>query len=191
MLGTIAETTDFNAERVATQLGQFLRTPHQPAPTNAPTNEFRGVPLAQRAGAVHERTSRLANFADADEVLQTWHELVATPPWIGPALWLHGDLHPANLLVQAGELSAVIDFGDITSGDPATDLAVAWILFPPEVRATFRSAYNQADHDTWKRAKGWALALSLAYLMGSADNPLIAGIGRRTLQSVLDDSTRP
>jgi aminoglycoside phosphotransferase (APT) family kinase protein len=37
----------------------------------------------------------------------------------GPPLWLHGDLHPANLLVSRGRITGVIDFGDITSGDPA------------------------------------------------------------------------
>ena len=47
----------------------------------------------------------------------------------GPPLWLHGDLHPANVLVHEGRISAVIDFGDITSGDPATDLSVVWMMF--------------------------------------------------------------
>jgi hypothetical protein len=41
------------------------------------------------------------------------------------------------------------------------------------------------DDDTWRRAEGWALALAVAYLEGSADHPLIAGIGRRTLDAVL------
>jgi len=35
----------------------------------------------------------------------------------GPPLWLHGDLHPGNVLVSDGCLSGVIDFGDLTSGD--------------------------------------------------------------------------
>lgn len=34
-----------------------------------------------------------------------------------PPVWLHGDLHTANLLVSEGALPAVIDFGDITSAD--------------------------------------------------------------------------
>ncbi|MFF0532825.1 phosphotransferase [Nocardia amikacinitolerans] len=29
-----------------------------------------------------------------------------------PALWLHGDLHPANVLTTNGEICSVIDFGD-------------------------------------------------------------------------------
>jgi aminoglycoside phosphotransferase (APT) family kinase protein len=39
-------------------------------------------------------------------------------------VWLDGDLHPGNMLVIGGRLSGVIDFGDLTSGDPATDLAL-------------------------------------------------------------------
>ncbi|WIB13809.1 phosphotransferase [Curtobacterium sp. MCPF17_052] len=38
----------------------------------------------------------------------------------GPPVWVHGDLHPFNLLVETGprgdHLSAVVDFGDVTAG---------------------------------------------------------------------------
>jgi Ser/Thr protein kinase RdoA (MazF antagonist) len=30
-------------------------------------------------------------------------------------VWLHGDLHPANILVDDGQVSGVIDFGDIAA----------------------------------------------------------------------------
>ena len=62
------------------------------------------------------------------------------PTWAGPPLWLHGDLHPSNMLTHDGRLSAVIDFGDITSGDPATDLALAWMMFDAAERDVFREA---------------------------------------------------
>ena len=29
-------------------------------------------------------------------------------------MWLHGDLHPLNVLVHDGALAGVIDFGDLT-----------------------------------------------------------------------------
>lgn len=165
-------------------LGGFLDALHAPAPSQAPANAFRGIPLAGRAEGV---LTALAHVDPADRAaaLRVWETAVATPAWDGPPLWLHGDLHPANILVDHGQISAVIDFGDITAGDPATDLSVAWMLFTAPQRAALRQAYGRADDATWERARGWALALSLAFLTHSADNPLMHGIGERTLRTVL------
>jgi aminoglycoside phosphotransferase (APT) family kinase protein len=91
------------------------------------------------------------------------------------------------VLVDHGRVSAVIDFGDITAGDPATDLALAWMLFPTGARSTFRSAAGNIDEDTWARARGWALSLALAYLASSADNPMFARLGEQVLAEVLAD----
>ena len=106
-------------------------------------------------------------------------------------MWLHGDIHPANLVVNAGELTAVIDFGDLTAGDPAVDLAVAWMMWPEGVRAQFRAAIDRtmpgADDGLWRRARGWAVSLGVAYLVNSLDNPLMADIGRRTVAAALAD----
>ncbi len=83
----------------------------------------------------------------------------------------------------------MIDFGDITSGDPATDLSIAWMLLPAEQHGTFLDAYTTgggpADEGVWTRARGWALALALMHLTFSADNSLLAGIGQRTIAAVL------
>ena len=185
MRGDIAERSTFDPETLAEQLGAFLTALHQPAPDSAPVNEFRGVPLKQRDAIFRERVAGLPEDVGGIGSLALWDELLATPPWQGPAVWLHGDLHPANMLVHEGRLSAVIDFGDITSGDPATDLAVAWMLFGRDVREVFRSAAGDVDDNTWRRARGWALALSVAYMAGSADNPLIFEIGKRTFDCVI------
>jgi aminoglycoside phosphotransferase (APT) family kinase protein len=122
--------------------------------------------------------------------MRVWGPAVASPRWDGPPLWLHGDLHPANILVHQGRISGVIDFGDITSGDPAADLSVAWMLLPAEHHDVFQNAYraaavHPADGACWARAKGWALILGVVCLAHSADNPLIAGIGQRTITAVL------
>ena len=53
-------------------------------------------------------------------------------------VWVHGDISPGNLLVQEGQLCAVIDFGQLTMGDPASDLAIAWTFFNDESRELFR-----------------------------------------------------
>ncbi|MFC1436146.1 aminoglycoside phosphotransferase family protein [Streptacidiphilus sp. N1-3] len=168
----------------ATALGEFLGALHTPAPADAPVNPVRGIPLAGRAQGVLAGLAQIADPADRAAARRVWAAASAAPVWDGPALWLHGDLHPANILVDRGRISAVIDFGDITSGDPATDLSVAWMLFPAEQRAALREAHGRADDATWARARGWALALSLAFLARSADNPLMRGIGERTFRAV-------
>jgi aminoglycoside phosphotransferase (APT) family kinase protein len=172
------------AHTVATLAG-FIRAMHQSAPHDAPENLFRGVALQARADAVQQRAESLSAVIDRERTLAVWAQLSATPAWGGPPVWLHGDLHPSNMLTLDGRLSAVIDFGDLTSGDPATDLALAWMMFDTEHRTMFRT---QADIDaaTWQRAAGWALNLSLAYLTGD-DTTSMPGIGRRTLSAVLDE----
>ncbi|WP_372503995.1 phosphotransferase [Actinomadura rupiterrae] len=54
-----------------------------------------------------------------------------------------------------GRISAVIDFGDLTCGDPATDLSVAWMLSTAQQRTALRQAYGRAEDATWERGRGW------------------------------------
>ncbi|MEU5599250.1 aminoglycoside phosphotransferase family protein [Streptomyces sp. NPDC020298] len=169
----------------AATLGGFLDALHAPASSEAPVNPARGIPLAGRAKGVLTRLAHV-DLDDRATALQIWETAAAAPAWDGPPVWLHGDLHPANILVDHGRISAVIDFGDITSGDPATDLSMAWTLFTAGQRAALRQAYGRADDATWERARGWALALSLVFLSHSADNPLMRGIGERAFRAVLE-----
>jgi len=135
---------------------------------------------------------QLDGLVDRGAVLTLWERVASTRPWSGPLLWIHGDLHPGNLLVSGGRLSAVIDFGDLAAGDPATDLSVAWMLLPPPARSTFRAsargAFDPIDDDTWMRARGWALALGLAYLASSRDDAVLAALGRATIDAALNDT---
>jgi aminoglycoside phosphotransferase (APT) family kinase protein len=174
----------------AVTLGRFLAALHAPAPPQAPVNVVRGVPLADRSERLTEYLSAASGLADHRAVTRAWQAALAVPAWDQPPVWLHGDLHPANIVVHRGRISGVIDFGDITSGDPATDLSVAWMLLPAQFHDVFRSAYrpagqHAASEETWARARGWALLLALAILANSADHPLMAGVGRRTLTAVL------
>lgn len=180
---TAADEPPDDLGAAARTLAAFVRELHQPGPADAPLNPVRGVALQERAAAVHERVQRLEAVVDGPCVLALWERLRVTPGWDGPPLWLHGDLHPSNMLTNDRQLSAVIDFGDICVGDPATDLALAWMMFPPAERAVFRAAAD-VDDDTWQRAAGWALNLSLAYLTAD-DTTSIPAIGRTTLAAVL------
>jgi aminoglycoside phosphotransferase (APT) family kinase protein len=89
---------------------------------------------------------------------------LAAPVWHGAARWLHGDLHPANVVVRDGMLAGVIDFGEMCAGDPATDLSAAWILLPAGAAGRFFDAYGQADEATITRARGWAVLRALGMI---------------------------
>ncbi|MFS1300012.1 aminoglycoside phosphotransferase family protein [Streptosporangium longisporum] len=190
-----ARTPPADPRDLAADLAGFLGALHTPAAPDAPVNPLRGIPLADRHATVVRNLDVLGHLVDRGAVMRAWETAVAAPVWDGPPSWLHGDLHPANILVHRGRISGVIDFGDITSGDPATDLSVAWMLLPAECHGAFRDAYEAAGghlpcEHLWTRARGWALALSLAFLAHSADAPLTAETGRRTLEAVLAHSAR-
>ena len=172
-------------EACAGSLGEFLRALHTPAPQEAPENPFRGVPLSTRDEPMRDRLERLGDIVDRAAALEVWEGALTIPVYDGAPLWLHGDLHPNNILARGGLISGVIDFGDLTSGDPATDLAVAWMLFPEEVRDHFMAACGGRGADDWGRARGWALAFAVAYLAHSADNPAMHAIGETTMIRVL------
>lgn len=183
----VSRAGDFETRSGATDLGAFLRALHEPAPAEAPRNPVRGIPLMGRDGITRERIAALTTHLDPAVVLSEWEAALEVQTYDGPPMWIHGDLHPANLLSVDGRLSGVIDFGDLASGDPATDLAVAWMLFGTEGRELFRREYGGVTRPTWSRARGWALSLAVAILATSADNAEMEAIGRVTLERVLAD----
>jgi aminoglycoside phosphotransferase (APT) family kinase protein len=157
------------AADAAKSLAAFLAALHQPAPGDAPAGRDRGGPLAdhaeQFANGLASATER-GLIDDPDAVRAVWHDAVTAPPWAGPALWLHADLHPANVLTAGGTFCGVVDFGDLCAGDPAYDLAAAWLLLPDGATDQFYAAYQPpVDTATMRRARGWATAKALGGLL--------------------------
>jgi len=158
--GEPADRAPITRIEAAEVLAGFLRALHQPAPTGAPANPSRGVPLAQMP-PVDGWFDVIADNTDADAARAVWKLAVAAPAWQGPPVWLHADLHPANVIVRDGMLAGVIDFGEVCAGDPATDLSAAWILLPAHSASRFLDAYELADEATITRARGWAVLRAL------------------------------
>ncbi|SHK58967.1 aminoglycoside phosphotransferase family protein [Actinacidiphila paucisporea] len=155
--------------QAAEALAGFLTALHRPAPADAPEGRGRGVALAEAERGFRGLVESATGFGllpDPEAVRAIWDDAVAAPVWEGPALWLHGDLHPANVLTADGTFCGVIDFGDMCAGDPACDLAAAWILLPDGAAPAFHRAYLPgADPATLRRARGWAVVKALAGLV--------------------------
>ncbi|AUZ86860.1 phosphotransferase [Arthrobacter agilis] len=175
----------------ARPLARFLAEFQQPAPPGAPVSPVgRGGPLAARDDVLRDRLASLPN-APEGLLLRVWDEALAAPAWTRPDLWLHGDLHPANLVLgPGGVLAGVVDFGDLCSGDPATDLAAAWLVFDAAGRSVFRTeleALRPVDAATWARARGWAMSMGSALAASSDDAPEFLALGLEVLSAVLED----
>ncbi len=185
---SVALTTELDLEASARILGGFLHALHHPAPSNAPDNPFRGGPLGDRERVTRDRLETVGHIVDLSPLELLWERAIASEPHpTDHPIWLHGDLHPANLLQEDGVICGVVDFGDMTGGDPATDLAIGWSLFTSGTRVLLWESYGGLLEPTIDRARGWAISLGAAYLAHSDDNPTMAAIGRRTLAEVAAD----
>lgn len=177
-------------------LARALGALHADAPDDHPINPFRGNPLATRADSIDERLrslreARVLDSGSATALHATWQAGLAAAPWGRPPVWIHGDLHPGNLVTRDGALVGIIDFGDVTAGDPAYDLAVAWLAFDAAGRQRFTTiAGSRYDHDTWVRSRAWAAAVVLMLLAHSDDNPAYLALGRRAAEEVIGRSSR-
>ncbi|MGV9566244.1 aminoglycoside phosphotransferase family protein [Streptomyces sp. NPDC003480] len=156
-------------DEAADILAAFLVALHQPAPADAPVGRHRrGGVLADSAGGFDYFLGDAIErglIPDSDAVRKVWDDAVAAPAWTGPPVWLHADLHPANLLTSGGVFCGVIDFGDLCAGDPACDLASGWLLLPEGALDRFHAGYGSVDEATLRRARGWALLKALACLV--------------------------
>ncbi|MFI7341450.1 phosphotransferase [Streptomyces sp. NPDC050085] len=180
----------------AKTLADFLGALHHPAPADAPTSPHRGVPLAHVTTDADDLFTDMAEGPEADALRALLDDALAAPAWQGPPLWLHADLHPANVVVRDGTLAGVVDFGDLCTGDPATDLAAAWLLLPAGAAAAFFSAYAAAGPATIRRARGWAIlrAIDLIRIGLAGDRGLPGGkptwgpAGRAALKRITSGS---
>ncbi|WP_158866463.1 aminoglycoside phosphotransferase family protein [Leifsonia sp. AG29] len=181
-----ASLTPTQRSAIAEPLAAFVTQLHVPAP-DAPRNPVRGVPLSTRRDVVRQRLRLLSERMQVAALDSAWRDALAAPEWDGPPILIHGDLHPGNLLLdENGGLAAVLDFGDVTSGDPATDVATAWLTFDGDAREAFREAL-QPDEATWRRARGWVVTMASALAMNSDDNIRMASLARHALDEVASE----
>lgn len=192
-----ADTPPDDPLDAARRVGRFCAALHRPAPAGAPENPWRGGPvvdrgvfLADHLDRVEARGRALGDGVARRQVEAVFAEMASVEADAGAPSWLHGDLHLGNLIVRDGHVRAAIDFGDLTAGDRATDLSVAWSLLPDDVhaRTVFRTVAGTnrvIDDATWTRARAWAIALNTAYLQGEFTTPERYAVAQRGLAAAL------
>lgn len=182
---SIADLCDF-----AASLAQFLIALQRIDPTSGPApgphNFHRGGPLAVYDVETRQAIAALESSIDIRAATEVWERALATT-WQRSPVWIHGDISVGNLLVRAGRLSSVIDFGMLGTGDPACDLSIAWTLFRGESREVFRATLS-LDDATWARGRAWALWKALIVAAGLTETNVVeAKQSKRTIDEVLTD----
>ena len=185
--GTMAAEQELMAAEAA-RLATFLQELHGlPIVGTAPYNSHRGSGLENKAeGTLARLQSFIQEGLIPPALLTIWEKAVAEACPESEKRLIHGDLHPKNIIAQDGTITAIIDWGDLTQGDPATDLAAFWMLFPdkPLARQAALAEYG-AQRGLVKRSKGWAIFFGAILLdIGKAGDALFQQVGLSTLQSI-------
>lgn len=163
-------------------LRAFFAELHTAAAVDAPPNPFRGGPVRDRRDRFASQLNKwdqaaetLSGLLPPEELLKWFDDVSAAPDWADDPVWIHGDLHGGNVIARDGRLRAVIDWVDVTSGDPSVDLVLIWNLLDAPARRRFRSESGY-DDATWLRAQGWALSFVLLYAIGGPHVEVFADV---------------
>ena len=177
---TVDSALNVHLNKLARNLAKFLIALQSIDTTGGPLpgshNFYRGGALTTYDAETRQAIAALKGKVDVDAAIEVWESALETT-WQSSPVWVHGDINASNLLVRAGQLSAVIDFGLLAIGDPACDLAITWTLFKGESREIFR-AMLPLDAGTWARGRAWALWKALITAAGLTDTNAVTGLLR-------------
>ena len=165
--------------RLAPALARFLRALHDIPPIDGllyDPNQRADMP--HRAEMTREWLERLGRPLLVEPLLA---EAVALPPPEGDVV-AHGDLHFRHVMVdRAGELTGVIDWGDVCRADPSIDLSLLWSFFGAEGRAAFLAEYGAVSEAQLLRARALAVNLCVILAVYGRDEGM-SGVEREALE---------
>jgi aminoglycoside phosphotransferase (APT) family kinase protein len=166
-----ADLGEHDRVELGAALGRFLSVLHAP--------DFRAAVDPEDALPVDP--SRRADMPARVQVARSWlGELERLGSWrasqaierlfaaaldLGPApaeAVVHGDLHVRHVLVEGGELTGIIDWGDVCRADAAVDLSLVWSLVGPAGREAFLREYGPVSEAQSLRARVLGVSLCAA-----------------------------
>ena len=176
-------------EEAAAPLGRALRQVHTPAPAWAPASAEAGNPLSRHRKTWHEHTAFLresvgpwGNRIDPSVLTERWEKAVDTVI-DQPLLWTHGNLDPRYVASDRGRFAGIGSWWTYGIGDPAADIAAAFLLIHRESEATFLSSYGQVSRATRERIAGYWLLRVIRY--ATSTNPFLWRLGWARLDELI------
>jgi len=142
-------------EKFAFDVARFLKElqsiDNVDGPAPGQHNWWRGDHVSVYDKGARDQIAKLSSIINSNKTIQLWEKACKTR-WNKNPVWIHGDLSIGNMLIKNGSLSAIIDFGGMSLGDPACDLVIAWTFLKANERQIFIQEMA-LDKETWLRAK--------------------------------------
>jgi aminoglycoside phosphotransferase (APT) family kinase protein len=138
----------------ATDLGVTLASIHALSTEHVSNVSTRGVAIETRRSFFERGLDQLPKWAE--RISRDYFDRAALSEMDSATVFLHGDVHRSNLMVDGGRPTALIDFGDLGYGDRAGDLGGGIFTVGYEAHHEFLSAYGSVSKATVVRALGWS-----------------------------------
>ena len=157
-------------EKAASDLGTFLKTLHSLPVEIGLTCGVKMMSLPELASSLHRRIANTIHGlldrptqARLGEVLESW-SLPSRDPQ--SSVLLHCDIGPGHVLYdpQTGQLSGVIDFGDLIIGDPARDFIYIYEDYGPLILHEVLARYaGSSDPSMLPAIRKWYLLEAITW----------------------------
>ena len=138
----------------AADLGVTLASLHTLSTEHLANVSARGVEIETRRSFVEHGLQQLPTWAE--RISRRYFDQAVRAGSEGAKVFLHGDVHRSNLIVDGGRLTALIDFGDLGYGDRAGDLGGGIFAMGYGAHEEFLLAYGSVSEATRVRSFGWA-----------------------------------
>ncbi|UOY91325.1 phosphotransferase [Ectobacillus sp. JY-23] len=175
----IMQLSSKQRKKMVEPLALFLRTLHDvPVPDGVTFDERDRLHIEKRRPMLQDYIERIASLNLYDVTfLREYAINIPHCEHIARETLVHGDLHIRNMIVDTeGNLSGVIDWGDMHQGDRSVDLAAIYTLFEPEDRRVFFDIYGTVQYHERELARFRAIftnAVLLLYGYDKSDEALV------------------
>ncbi|MGL4865181.1 MAG: aminoglycoside phosphotransferase family protein [Cetobacterium sp.] len=185
---TLTYENILNLDLLAIDLANFLKELQYIDATLGPKagkhNFYRGGSLNIYDNETRMALKKLKKVFDTKLLENIWNNSLKSK-YMNKPVWIHGDIAVGNLLIKAGKLFAVIDFGILGTGDPACDYVMAWTFFSSKSREIFKN-HLKCDEETFERARGWALWKALISYDIENPNSYISKWAEKCINEILN-----